>query len=66
MTKDRKRLLEEVAAKERMMADVIAGKPVACPVCALPLAYFDTDSGRHPGIYCPTGCTQILMNVRKA
>jgi hypothetical protein len=62
----KRRILEEVKAHDRIVADVMAGKTVTCGVCGQPLKYYGVDSGRHPGIYCGNGCTEILMTVKKA
>jgi hypothetical protein len=63
--KDKKRILEEVARVERMAADVRDGKEVRCTTCELPLKYYGPGSGRHPGIYCPTGCTAVMMEFKR-
>jgi hypothetical protein len=64
-TDRRKRILEESARLEKLMADVGAGMEVPCDKCKLPLAFFGPKSGRHPGIFCPTGCTEILMEFKR-
>lgn len=64
MSDRRRRILEEVERVERMAGEVRDGKTVLCPTCALPLRYYGADSGRHPGIYCSTGCTAIMMELR--
>jgi hypothetical protein len=66
MTKrDREQSLAAVAEMERVMADVIAGKSVMCKVCSSPLTYYAPGSGRHPGVYCANGCTEMLMNFAR-
>jgi hypothetical protein len=64
-TDRRKRILEESARLEKLMADVRAGVEVLCETCKLPLAFFGPNSGRHPGIFCPTGCTEILAEFKR-
>jgi hypothetical protein len=61
MKRTREEVLADVAEKERIIKAVVAGEDVACKVCGLPLKYFAPGSGRHPGIYCETSCTEILM-----
>lgn len=61
MKRTREDVLADVAEKERIIKAVVAGEKVACKVCGLPLTYVAPASGRHPGIYCATGCTEILM-----
>lgn len=64
MKKDKTQLLEEVARVEQMVAAVRDGKEVLCKTCGLPLAFYGLNSGRHPGVYCPTGCTAVLVELR--
>jgi hypothetical protein len=65
MPKDREKVLEKFEATERLTGDVMAGKTVNCDICQGELEYHGLDPGRHPGIYCSTGCTEILMEVRR-
>jgi len=64
MRRNKKDIIDDMMRKDRMIADVVAGKTVECPVCRLPLVYYGALSGRHPGIFCPTGCTEILMTLK--
>jgi len=66
MPKDKKEILERAARTERLVADVRAGKDVQCETCHLPLAFYGPGSGRHPGVYCATGCTAILMEFKRS
>lgn len=50
---------------ESQMRDVVNGKAVPCPVCGKPLALKKPGSGHHPGIYCETGCTRILIEMER-
>lgn len=59
--RSKEEILAEVAEQERIIKEVVAGKEVLCKVCKLPLAYYPPGSGRHPGIYCSTGCTEMRM-----
>ena len=61
--KDRKAVLERVAKLESLVTAVQAGEERRCEVCNQTLTYHGPGSGRHPGIYCETGCTSILIEV---
>jgi hypothetical protein len=63
MTSRREELIARMERTDRMIKAAIAGEDVFCDVCALKLTYYGPASGRHPGVYCETGCTKILMNI---
>jgi hypothetical protein len=59
----RKKALEKAAKIERVVSDVRAGNDVLCETCHESLIYYGPGSGRHPGVYCATGCTSILLEI---
>ena len=63
--KDPKAVLEKVAALERLIDAVQRGEERRCDVCGGVLKYYEVGSGRHPGVYCDTGCTVIHVEIRK-
>lgn len=64
MTKDRKKIIDDIARTERLIVDVRAGKQVFCPTCSDLLHFYGPKSGHHPGVFCGHGCTSILLDFR--
>jgi|GEM_PF-4134443 len=64
MSRDKQEVLERLAAIEELTAAVIAGEKRYCTTCRELLVYRDAHSGYHPGVFCPNGCTAILMEMR--
>ena len=58
-------IVEYFMKMEKLMTDVKAGVEILCETCKLPLVFFGPESGRHPGIFCPTGCTEILADFKR-
>lgn len=61
--RSREEILADVARREKMIVAAVRGEDVSCLVCGLQVKYYGRGSGRHPGVYCPTGCTEILMTL---
>ncbi|MFB6366569.1 hypothetical protein ACFCP7_21355 [Paenibacillus elgii] len=54
-------ILKEVKRIQRIREKVVGGEEVKCPNCGQTLMFFGKDSGKHPGIYCPTDDFEILI-----
>jgi hypothetical protein len=65
MSPKRADVLERIERMERLVREVRDGLDVRCDVCGLPLVYYGLKSGEHPGVFCPTGCTSILLELRE-
>ncbi|MGK2857515.1 MAG: hypothetical protein ACSLFQ_09940 [Thermoanaerobaculia bacterium] len=52
---------EEVFA---IASNLKEGRTEHCKGCGGELIFKGVDSGVHPGIYCPNGCTEILFEMR--
>lgn len=50
---------EVVSIAERLNS----GETVICNVCKEPLVLRQPGSGYHPGIFCPNGCTEIMIEM---
>ncbi|SCW83736.1 hypothetical protein SAMN04487970_106222 [Paenibacillus tianmuensis] len=59
--RSREEILREVKRIQRIREKVMAGEEVKCPNCGQTLMFFGKDSGKHPGIYCPTDDFEILI-----
>lgn len=57
-------VLQDVEEATSLVNDVMAGIERHCPVCGSILTLKLPGSGTHPGIYCETGCTKILLSMQ--
>jgi hypothetical protein len=48
-----------------IMEQLDRGESVFCKICNEPLVLRLLGSGYHPGVYCPQGCTEILIEMSK-
>ena len=52
--------------QKNLIKRVFKGKPVQCPICQKTLQVVLPDqakAGQTPGIFCPTGCTDIELEL---
>ncbi len=61
----REEILRELDSQNAAIKAVGGGANVPCDVCGKPLVLFGLESGRHPGIFCETGCTAILFGMER-
>lgn len=57
-----RRWLEQFREYQRLLRAVAEGQNVPCPVCGKKLRLVLPGEGIHPGVYCETGCTEILID----
>lgn len=62
--KTHQEILKDIEEQETLIAQVMNGEEVYCKVCGKPLVFKNPGSGVHPGIYCGTGCTEILLDMQ--
>jgi hypothetical protein len=48
---------------DALIGAMFRGEARSCAVCDRPLELKLPGSGRHPGIYCELGCTNISLSI---
>ncbi|XOK62179.1 hypothetical protein ACJ7K1_03315 [Paenibacillus elgii] len=59
--RSREEILKEIERVQEIREKVVAGEEVKCPNCGQTLMFFQKDSGRHPGVYCPNDDFEVLI-----
>jgi hypothetical protein len=62
--KRREDVLRKLQEQDALVKSVIEGETVLCQTCGCPLHYVQPGTGKHPGVFCDTGCTQIHIDAR--
>ncbi|GGJ31898.1 hypothetical protein [Paenibacillus hunanensis] len=54
-------VLKDIEMMQTIRKRVMNGDNVSCPKCGERLIFLDKNSGKHPGIFCPNGDFEILI-----
>ncbi|WP_411348053.1 hypothetical protein [Paenibacillus sp. WLX2291] len=64
MRRSHDEVLKEIELMQTTRQKVMSGEKVSCPKCGKNLIFFDKNSGRHPGVFCPNGDFEILIEYK--
>lgn len=61
---DDEQFFKEMKELREIINKVSRGETALCPKCGAKLVYYDRNSGKHPGIFCPNNDFKTLLDYR--
>lgn len=60
--RSREEILSEIEVIQTIREKLMKGERVKCPRCDEYLKFLGKNSGKHPGVFCPNGDFEVLVD----